>query len=56
MLNDIRSIAYYNMGKIELALREAREALEAEPGNTRIRDNLRFFEETAEKERSRVRA
>lgn len=56
MLNDIRSIAYYNMGKTELALREAREALEAEPGNTRIRDNLRFFEETAEKERSRVRA
>lgn len=43
--DDLRSIALYNTGRIEEALKEARTALEKEPENKRIQNNVKFMEE-----------
>lgn len=41
---DLRALALYHTGEMEQALAAARKALELEPGNPRLRDNVRLME------------
>ena len=45
--HDLRAIAFYHTGAYQEAVREARRAVDLEPGNQRLRDNLRLLEEKA---------
>lgn len=45
--HDMASIAAYNLGQYALALEHARHAVELEPDNLRLRQNLGFCEEKA---------
>ena len=42
---DLRSIAYYQTGRLENALAEAKKALERSPGDERLQGNVRLLEE-----------
>lgn len=46
--HDLRAIALYHTGAREQAVEEARRALELEPGNERLKNNLRLMERAAE--------
>lgn len=45
--HDLRTIALYQTGRTDQALEEARQALELEPENERLRDNVARLEELA---------
>jgi glycosyltransferase involved in cell wall biosynthesis len=45
--HDLASIAAYNLGQYALALEQGRKAMELEPDNLRLRQNLAFCEEKA---------
>ncbi len=41
--HDLRAIAYYNLGKFDLSLKEAKHALSFEPDNERLKGNVRII-------------
>lgn len=49
--HDLRTMAFYHTGRLSQALEEARKALELEPENERLEQNVAFLEaEAAEKQ------
>lgn len=49
LLYDLRSIAYYNIGRLTEALKDAEKALEITPEDKRISNNIRIFREELKK-------
>ena len=43
-LNDLLSIAYFNLGDYKNAIKNAKLALKINPNNERIKNNLEIFE------------
>ena len=46
--HDLRAMAFYNTGAFREAAAEAEKALELEPDNQRLKDNLALMERAAE--------
>ena len=44
-IDDILSLAYYNIGDIPKAIEHAKKALEINPENLRIKNNLKIMQE-----------
>ena len=49
-LNDLLSIAYFNLGDYKNAIKNAKLALKINPNNERIKNNLEIFESTQKAE------